>query len=140
MDVADARRLRELEKENAGLKRLLAEHCIEMDAMKEVIAKKWLARRSVRKPWRYYARTTFQRDAVVNSCRHALKRGLHFSPARRRRTHQSTARHCTTTSALRLSSRARIVRGGQVVNHKRVARVRLMDTQMMPDVMLTHHQ
>lgn len=41
MEVADARRLRELEKENARLKRLLAESVIEIDAMKEVIAKKW---------------------------------------------------------------------------------------------------
>jgi putative transposase len=41
MEVAEARRLRELERENARLKRLLAERCIEIDAMKEVIAKKW---------------------------------------------------------------------------------------------------
>ena len=41
LDVANARRLRELEKENARLKRLLAESAIEIDAMKEVIAKKW---------------------------------------------------------------------------------------------------
>lgn len=41
MEVADARRLRELEKENARLKRLLAERIIEIDAMKEVVAKKW---------------------------------------------------------------------------------------------------
>ncbi len=41
MEVSEARRLRELERENARLKRLLAEHCIEIDAMKEVIAKKW---------------------------------------------------------------------------------------------------
>lgn len=41
MEVSDAKRLRELEKENARLKRLLAERCIEIDAMKEVVAKKW---------------------------------------------------------------------------------------------------
>ena len=41
MEVPDARRLRELEKENSRLKRLLAERDIEIDAMKEVIAKKW---------------------------------------------------------------------------------------------------
>lgn len=41
LEVADAKRLRELEKENARLKRLLAESAIEIDAMKEVIAKKW---------------------------------------------------------------------------------------------------
>ncbi len=41
LEVADAKRLRELEKENARLKRLLAESAIEIDAMKEVVAKKW---------------------------------------------------------------------------------------------------
>ncbi|MCA1617214.1 MAG: transposase, partial [Acidobacteria bacterium] len=41
LEVADVRRLRELEKENARLKRLLAERDIEIDAMKEVLAKKW---------------------------------------------------------------------------------------------------
>lgn len=41
MEVGEARRLRELEKENARLKRLLAERLIEIDAMKEVVAKKW---------------------------------------------------------------------------------------------------
>jgi putative transposase len=41
MEVSEARRLRELERENARLKRLLAERRIEIDAMKEVIAKKW---------------------------------------------------------------------------------------------------
>ena len=41
LEVTDARRLRELEKENARLKRLLAESAIEIDAMKEVLAKKW---------------------------------------------------------------------------------------------------
>ena len=41
LEVADAKRLRELEKENARLKRLLAESVIEVDAMKEVLAKKW---------------------------------------------------------------------------------------------------
>ncbi len=41
MEVSEARRLRELEKENARLKRLLAERCIEVDAMKELLAKKF---------------------------------------------------------------------------------------------------
>lgn len=41
IEVPEARRLRELEKENARLKRLLAERDIEIDAMKEVLAKKW---------------------------------------------------------------------------------------------------
>jgi putative transposase len=41
LEVTDAKRLRELEKENGRLKRLLAESAIEIDAMKEVLAKKW---------------------------------------------------------------------------------------------------
>lgn len=41
MEVAAAKRLRELERENARLKRLLVERVIEIDAMKEVVAKKW---------------------------------------------------------------------------------------------------
>jgi putative transposase len=38
--VADAQRLRELEKENARLKRLLAERDLEVDALKALLAKK----------------------------------------------------------------------------------------------------
>jgi putative transposase len=37
MDVADVRRLRELEKENSRLKRLVAERDLEIDAMKDVL-------------------------------------------------------------------------------------------------------
>ena len=40
MTVAEAQRLRELEKENTRLKRLLAERDLEVDAFKECIAKK----------------------------------------------------------------------------------------------------
>ncbi len=40
MSVAEARRLRELEKENARLKRLLAERDLELDAVRELLAKK----------------------------------------------------------------------------------------------------
>ncbi len=40
MEVADARRLRELERENYQLKRLLAERMMEIDALREVLAKK----------------------------------------------------------------------------------------------------
>ena len=37
MEVCDVRRLRELERENSRLKRLLAERVMEIDAMKEVL-------------------------------------------------------------------------------------------------------
>jgi putative transposase len=40
LQESDVKRLRELEKENARLKRILAEHVVEIDAMKELIAKK----------------------------------------------------------------------------------------------------
>ena len=41
MDVSDARKLRQLEHENARLKRLLADRDLEVDALKEVLSKKW---------------------------------------------------------------------------------------------------
>ena len=40
MSVAETQRLKELEKENARLKRLLAERDLEIDAVKELLAKK----------------------------------------------------------------------------------------------------
>ena len=41
LEINEAKRLRELESENAKLKRLLAEKLLEVEAMKEVVAKKW---------------------------------------------------------------------------------------------------
>jgi len=41
MQVQEVKRLRELESENARLKRLLADRMIEVDAMQELLAKKW---------------------------------------------------------------------------------------------------
>lgn len=41
MQVSDVRRLRELEQENARLKKLVAERALEIDAMKELLSKKW---------------------------------------------------------------------------------------------------
>jgi putative transposase len=41
LEVSEARRLRELERENARLKRLMAERDLEIDAMKELLSKKW---------------------------------------------------------------------------------------------------
>ena len=40
MTVAEAQRLKELEKENARLKRLLAERVLELDLFKELLSKK----------------------------------------------------------------------------------------------------
>lgn len=41
MSAPDVKRLRELEAENSRLKRLMAERDLEIDAMKELLAKKW---------------------------------------------------------------------------------------------------
>lgn len=39
MQLSEVKRLKELEKENARLKRLLADRCLEVDAMKDVLSK-----------------------------------------------------------------------------------------------------
>jgi len=41
MEVADAKRLKGLETENARLKKLVAERDLEIEVMKEIAAKKW---------------------------------------------------------------------------------------------------
>ena len=41
LEVSDVRRLRELASENARLKRLLAERDLDVDALKELLSKKW---------------------------------------------------------------------------------------------------
>ena len=41
MDASEARRLRELEAENARLKRIVADQVLDMSAMKELLAKNW---------------------------------------------------------------------------------------------------
>ena len=41
LDVADAKRLKTLESENARLKKLLAEAMLENEAVREVLRKKW---------------------------------------------------------------------------------------------------
>lgn len=41
MQIKEAQRLRELEKENARLKRLLAEQVMETDLLKDVLSKNW---------------------------------------------------------------------------------------------------
>ena len=41
MDVSDAKRLRQLEDENARLKKIVAEQALDNQALKAVLAKKW---------------------------------------------------------------------------------------------------
>ena len=41
MEVNEAKRMKELESENAKLKMLLAEKLFEVEAMKDVLSKKW---------------------------------------------------------------------------------------------------
>jgi putative transposase len=41
LEPVDVKRLRQLEQENAKLKKLVAERDLEIDLMKEIVAKKW---------------------------------------------------------------------------------------------------
>lgn len=41
MEVSEAKRLRELEAENAKLKRIVADQMLDMSAMKDLLAKNW---------------------------------------------------------------------------------------------------
>lgn len=41
MDADEVKRLRQLEQENARLKKLLAERDLEIEVMKEIAGKKW---------------------------------------------------------------------------------------------------
>jgi len=41
MEASDAKRLRELETENAKLKRIVADQMLDMSAMKELLGKHW---------------------------------------------------------------------------------------------------
>lgn len=41
LEVNEAKRLRELESENSKLKKLLADKLLEVEAMKDVLSKKW---------------------------------------------------------------------------------------------------
>ncbi len=41
MEISDAKRLRELERENQQLKKLVAERDLEIDVMKDINRKKW---------------------------------------------------------------------------------------------------
>ena len=41
MDVSDAKRLKELETENARLKKLVAEQALDLEAVRSVLRKKW---------------------------------------------------------------------------------------------------
>jgi putative transposase len=41
VDVKDAKRLRELERENGRLKKILVERDLEIEVMKEIAAKQW---------------------------------------------------------------------------------------------------
>jgi putative transposase len=41
MEASEAKRLRELEAENAKLKRIVADQMLDMSAMKELLEKRW---------------------------------------------------------------------------------------------------
>lgn len=67
VDVAAVKRLRELEQENARLKRLLAERALELDVVKDVLAKKGRARNSDVTPCRSCVHAAC-RSVVVARC------------------------------------------------------------------------
>ena len=52
LEVNEAKRLRELETENAKLKKLLADKLLEVEAMKDVPSKKWLSPPGRSRSWR----------------------------------------------------------------------------------------
>ena len=52
LQSSDVKRLRQLEAENARLKKLVAERDLEIEVMKEIAAKKWSACRPVGNKWR----------------------------------------------------------------------------------------
>ncbi len=67
MDASDAARLKELERENSRLKKLLAERDLEIEVMKEINAKTWSsahARRSER-PFAWAKRTCPRRPRAL---------------------------------------------------------------------------
>ena len=41
MGVSDIKRMKQLEEENARLKKIVAQQAMDMDAMKELLSKKW---------------------------------------------------------------------------------------------------
>ncbi len=41
LEVSEARRLRELETENGRLKKIVAQQALDMDALKDLLSKKW---------------------------------------------------------------------------------------------------
>jgi putative transposase len=49
MDVSEAKRLKQLEDENAKLKKLLAEQMLDAAALRELLSKKWEGRRQARR-------------------------------------------------------------------------------------------
>lgn len=51
MEISEAKRLRELEQENARLKRLLAEAELDKAALKELVEGKWWRSRNGGRPW-----------------------------------------------------------------------------------------
>jgi hypothetical protein len=53
MTVAELRRLRELEAENAKLKRIVADQVLDISALKDLLGRKWYARRRSARRWAF---------------------------------------------------------------------------------------
>jgi putative transposase len=71
VDVAAIKRLRALEQENGRLKRILAERDLEVDVLKEVLAKKCVARSNDARRSSSFALTACRSVAVARAARSA---------------------------------------------------------------------
>jgi putative transposase len=69
LESADVKRLRQLEQENARLKKLVAERDLEIEVMREIAAKKWWARRNAVNRSVTRSRVAGHNDGPARCCR-----------------------------------------------------------------------
>jgi len=69
LDANDVKRLCELESENARLKRMLAEHEMANDTLKEINRRKSLARKCVESRWSWQLSAAIRCDVRASGCR-----------------------------------------------------------------------
>ena len=84
-DANDVRRLKQLEAENARLKKLVAERDLEIEVMKQVAAKNWLACRSAASRWRMAEGAVSRRGGPAR-CSGWHGRRCHIARGERQRT------------------------------------------------------
>ncbi len=71
LHVSEVRRMNERERETASLKRLLAERDLEIDALKELLVKKWPAHRRLMRPCASCTTSRCRHDATGRCSRSA---------------------------------------------------------------------